>query len=199
MTQSNTAGDAANQLEVERRARVAESTAKIDSIYDAPDRQKQYGDYVDALRSYYTDDANRQKAIADRNLKFSMARAGLTGGSASADAGKTLSDEYSRGILQAENSAQASLADMMSQDQQSRLNLISLANSGTDVTSAAANAAAAMKSATANAKTTAQAQSLGDIFSNTGALIKKQDDAAKTRKGIFDAYGSYYGNSYSGQ
>lgn len=187
----------AREAENARLAKAAEATTRIDSIYNSDERQQQYTDYAGALRNYFTEDADRQKTIADRNLKFSMARAGLTGGSASADAGKTLSDEYKRGILQAENSTQASLADLMAQDNQSRLNLIQLANAGTDATTAASNAASAMKASLAGAETTAKAQGLGDIFASTADIYKKQETAAEKRRQQLAALGSNYANPFS--
>lgn len=194
---SNNAADEANRLEKERQDKVTEATAKIDSIYNSDSRTQQYDDYVNSLRSYYTDDANRQKAIADRNLKFSMARAGLTGGSASADAGKTLADEYNRGTIQAETQAQASLADLMSQDNQSRLNLIQLANAGTDATSAASNAASAMRASLSSAENNAKSQGLGDIFAGTADVYKKQTEAAEKRRQQLATYGSNYATPFS--
>lgn len=194
---NNSAANQANQMEQERKDKAAAATKRIDEIYDSADRQQQYDDYVNSLRAYYTDDAKRQKTIADRNLKFSMARAGLTGGSASADAGATLADEYNRGILKTEQSSQASLADLMSQDEQSRQNLKSLANSGTDATSAAASAASAMRASLSSAENNAKAQGLGDIFANTASIYKKQESAAEERRKA-RAYGtSNYANPFS--
>lgn len=197
MGSSNSAQREAQREEQRRQERVRQATRRIDAIFDSPERQQQYNDYVTALRGYYTDDATRQKDVADRNLRFSLARSGLTGGSVAVDAGRTLRDDFSRGILDAEQRAQSALADLRSQDQASRLNLIQLANAGTDVTSAATNAAAAMRTNLAGAQAAGRAGALGDIFGNTAAIYKLQQEAAERRRGQTAPLGSLYGSPFS--
>lgn len=189
----------AQRAEQERQARIAEATRRIDAIFDSPARQRQYDDFVSALRDYYTQDANKQKVIADRNQRFALARSGLTGGSAAIDAGRQLRDEYNRGILNAERQAQSAVADVMSQDQQSRLNLIQLAQSGADVTSAAQNAAAAMRVNIAGAQERARAQGLGDIFGSTAETYRRQQEAAERRRGQLAPLGSVYAPAFGGR
>lgn len=197
MGAGNNASNTAAREEKQRQARIKDSTRRIDATFDSPERQQQYADYATALRTHYTGDANRQKTIADRNLKFSMARSGLTGGAASVDAGRTLRDDYTRGILDSEQRVQGGLADLQGQDQASRLSLIQLANAGTDATSGAANAAAAMRSNIAGAQAQGRTQGLGDIFGNTADIYKNQQLAAERRRGQISPLGSLYGNAFS--
>lgn len=180
----------ARRDEAGRTARIRDTTARIDATFDSPERQQQYDNYAAALRGQYTMDAGRQKAIADRNLRFSMARGGLTGGSAAADGGASLRDEYSRGILDAEGRVQGGVADLRGSDQQSRLNLIQLANAGTDTTSAVANAGAALRSNLATARGAGIGQGLGDIFAGTTSIYKKQQEAAERRRQQLAGIGS---------
>lgn len=199
---SNSAGRAqreAERAEADRQARIRQTTARIDATFDSPERQRQYDDFVGAMRDYYTQDAQRQKVIADRNQKFALARSGLTGGSAAVDAGRTLSDEYNRGILSAERQAQGSLADLMSQDQQSRLNLIQLAQSGADVSTAGTNAANAMRVNIAGAQNSARSQGLGDIFGATAETYKRQQEAAERRRGQQAPLGTVYAPAFAGK
>src|SRR5688572_11550915 len=106
MGSSNSAQRQAQRAEADRQARIASTTSRINSVYDAPGRQAQYDDFLSAVRQNYTEDATRQKTTADRDLKFSMARSGLHGGSADVDARRTAGEEFQRGILQAEDRAQ---------------------------------------------------------------------------------------------
>ena len=83
---SNSAQREAQRAEAERQRRIAATTGQINAAYDAPGRQSQYDDFLKAVRQNYTDDATRQKRDVDRSQKFSLARSGLTGGSAAVDA-----------------------------------------------------------------------------------------------------------------
>jgi hypothetical protein len=190
---------AAEQAEAERQAQIRAATERIDAAFGSPARQRQYDDFLGALRDYYTQDAQRQKVIADRNQRFALARSGLTGGSAAVDAGRTLRDEYNRGILSAERQAQGALSDLMAQDQQSRLNLIQLAQSGADAATTAQNAANAMRVNIAGAQSSARAQGLGDIFGGTADLYRRQQEAAERRRGQTAPLGTLYGNAFGGR
>jgi hypothetical protein len=183
----------ATKQEAERQARIANATKRIDSIFSAPGRERQYQDYGQATNALYLQDANRQKTNADRLLRFAMARGGLTGGSAALAGGRNVRDEYTRGVLEAARRSQAGVADLRSQDNAARLNLIQLANAGTDATSAAQNAAAAMRTNLAAAQTGAVAGGLGDIFGTTAELYKRQQEAAERRRAQQAPLGTLYG------
>lgn len=190
------AARAARQEEANRQARVAAATRRIDAAFDSPERQGQYDEYLAALRGLYRADADRQKGIADRNLRFSLARSGLTGGSASVDANKQLGDEYTRGILDAEQRAQGGVGELRSADQATRLQLIQLANAGTDATTAATNAAAGMRANLSAARGGLRTQALGDLFGGTADLYRRQQLAAATRRGQLAPLGSLYATRY---
>lgn len=181
----------AQRAEDERRAAITRTTADVNRIYDAPQREAQYGDYLSAVRKRYTDDANRQKTVADRNLRFSLARSGLAGGSADVDARRTLGEEYTRGILSAEDKAQQALAGLRAQDEQSRLNLIQLVQSGLDATTAAQRANAQVAQSAQQAQGGAALTGLGDIFGSTAQLYKQQQEAAERRRGAREIQSLY--------
>jgi hypothetical protein len=189
---SDRAAREANRQEQERQARIKKATQRIDAIFSAPNRLREYDNYGRSMNDMYLQDANRQKAIADRGLQFAMARSGLTGGSVATSAGRNLRDEYTRGVLEAARRAQGAVADLRSQDNATRLNLIQMANAGTDATSAAMNAAAAMRTNLAAARGAATAGGLGDIFGTTADLYKRQQEAAERRRGQLAPLGSYY-------
>jgi hypothetical protein len=190
----NRATRAAQRQEAERQARIEATTARIDTLFGNPQRQRQYGDYLGSLRNVYQQDASRQKDMADRNLRFSLARSGLTGGAAAVDQGALLGDEYRRGLLRSEQQAQQGVAGLRAADETSRLNLLQMANAGTGLTSAATNAANAMRSNLATAQSAGTVNALGDIFGGTADILKKQREAALARKtwltGMQPLYGS---------
>lgn len=195
---ASAAQQAANASDAQRQSNISATTNRINQIFSAPARQQQYSDLGTALNSFYTQDANRQKAIADRNLTFSMARSGLTGGSAAADAGTTLGDEYSRGILQASQKAQGAVAGLQQQDQSTRAQLTQLAENGMNSTTAASQAAAALQANVGNAQANATTTGLGDIFGQTSQLYQQQQQAAATRRQLQTPIGSIYGAPGSG-
>lgn len=188
----------AERQERERQARIANTTHRINAAYDAPERQAQYADFTKALRDHYTNDANRQQAIAGRNLKFAMARSGNVGGSVDVDAKRTLGEEYTQGILTAENKAQGALGDLKAQDETSRLNLIQLAQSGLDSTTAATRAGAQIQASAQGAKSDALAKGLGDVFGTTAGIYKQQQENDARRRGQTAPVGSLYGRGFGG-
>lgn len=168
--------------EARRKAQVASSTSAIDRAFAG--RTSQLDDFVNALREDFTVEAQRQKVDADRNLKFSLARGGLTGGSAAADTGTRLGEEFQKGLLSGERLSQGSLADLISADEQSRQNLIALAQGGASVTGSAKNAANALQANIAGAKSRGGIEGLGDIFGDTRGLFVQQQEAAERRRGL---------------
>jgi hypothetical protein len=188
---------AAEKAEADRLARVNATTNQVNQLFDSPERAAQREQYGTAVRDFYVSDANRQKSVADRNLRFAMARSGLTGGSATIDANRTMGEEYNRGILESERRAQAALADLMGRDEQSRLNLTGLAQSGLNTTASAQQAAAALRSNLAGAKADAFGQGLGDIFKSVEDTRKRsEEDAARRQQEKL--YNLRYPSSFSG-
>lgn len=176
-----------------RQIKIKEGTAAVNAAFDDPTRETNRQGFLAAIRKLYTDDANRQKGIADRTRRFSIARGGLTGGSADADSRQMLGEEYTRGLLAAENKAQGAYADLTNQDEQARLNLLSAVRAGMDTTTAASRAGAAISNNVQSAQSNAQMQDLGDLFGNSAKIYEAQQEGAARRRGVLDAYGSLYG------
>lgn len=170
--------------EQERQRQIENATSVIEAIYGSPARQRQYDDFVQALRSYFTTDLDRRKSDVDREATFALARSGLVGGSAAAESARRRNEEYLRGILDVERRAQGSLADLMSADQQSRLQLIDMARGGLDATTGARRAAEMMHSNISGALPKAQAQGLGDVFSESIGMAQRQKEAQERRRAL---------------
>ncbi len=179
---SSKASDEAARQETARKKQVTDASAAIDRAFAG--RGGQLDEFADALRGQFRTEAERQKGVADRQLKFSLARGGLTGGSAAADAGTELGREFQEGLLKGERRTQGSLADLLSSDEASRRNLLALAQGGAGITESATSAAAALRSNIAGAKAEGLASDLGDIFTSTRGLFKQQQEAAARRRGL---------------
>jgi len=179
------AASRAEAQEARRRQDVAASTSAIDRAFAG--RGSQLDDFVAALREEFGAEAGRQKTIADRDLKVSLARGGLTGGSAAADLGTQLGSEFQRGILKGERLSQSALADLTSADEASRARLISLAQGGASITSSATSAANALRSNIEGARSASGVESLGDIFGDVRGLFVKQQEAAERRRGLAES------------
>jgi hypothetical protein len=95
--------------------------------------------------------------------------------------------------LNAENRAQSGLAGLKSQDEASRMQLIQLAQSGLDSTTAASRAFSNINADTRGNLADAQAKGLGDIFTATNATVRQQQEAAARRAGQRAPVGSIWG------
>ena len=191
---AESAADKAARLEQERQARIAEAQKRINGVFDNPNRKGEIADFVSALRDYHLQDLDRQKATTDRELRFAMARGGLTGGSVNVDKNREFAEEYLRGRLNVENRALGAGADLEARDQDARARLIQLATSGMDTTTAAQQAAASMGSNLESARATAYGQQMGDQFAGFGKFIKDRREEAIRRQGVRDSGIGYYGN-----
>lgn len=180
---ADAAAKSAKQLEAERIARISSNVADINSAFDG--RESQYADLGGALRERFGAQLAEQRKDATRNTKFSLARSGLTGGSAAVDAGRVLARENQEGVLGAERRAQAGVAGLRAEDENSRSRLISLAQSGNDIGNAGAQSAAMLKANLGGAQN--GLNDLGEVFGRTAAGYRAQKDAAERRRGMNEA------------
>lgn len=197
---SSNAQTVAAQNDAWRQSQIANSVDAINSAYNNPKREAQIQDFLGASRQYYTNDLDRQKAIADRSTKFALARSGLTGGSAAVDANRTLGENYQQGVLQADRLAQGAAADLRSADEQSRLNLIAAAQQGADMTTSASRAASTLQSNLASGNAGVKADALGDVFSGLSNIWTTSQQNAAQNRGYRDVYNLLYtpGFGYGG-
>lgn len=191
--QGESAADVAARLEMERQERIRESQGRINQVFDNPRRARDIADFVSATRTKLMDDLNRQNTDAARELKFSLARGGLSGGSVNLDQNRRLADEYNRGLINVEGRAQGAGAQLEAADQDARARLIQLATSGLDATTAASQAAAGLRSNFENARSQAFGEQLGDQFATIGGFVKNRREEAARRQANRDANFNLYG------
>lgn len=193
---SSSSTNKAAQAEGLRQANIDRSVQQINQIYSSPKREADINDFLGASRSFYRQNLDRQKQSADRSLKFAMARNGMTGGSAAVDANRLLGENFQQGVLNADRLAQSAASDLRNADEQSRMNMISLAQSGADMTAGSNRAAQQLRSNLAGANAQLNADSLGDVFSGIGTIAKTSRDQADVRRANRDFYNLYYSPAF---
>lgn len=188
--EDTTAKDAA-AAEAERQKRISANVAAINDAYGG--REAQYKSFADALRQRYTGDLNRQYSDANRNLRFELAGAGLTGGSVARDQGTELGRQMAEGTVAAESKVNEAEAALRGQDENARLQLISLAQTGGDIGNASTQTANMLKANLQNAQG-GNANKLGEIFGSTAQTYKQLQEARNLRRGLTSSYEQIYGS-----
>lgn len=195
---SNKAQDQANADEKQKQADIAKATSGINSIYDNPDRQKQYDQLSSDTTKYYTDDVNRQEAVEARKLKFAQARAGLVGGSEQAYQGKVLGQDYSRALIDASRKGQSAGANLRNSDEQSRMSLISMAQAGLDAGTASQQATSSLQNNLLSSEAGSTADGLGNLFGDLSGVYQNSQDQKAARQGSLYGYGQVFSPMYGG-
>ncbi len=193
MGTGSSAADAANAANAQRQNQINATIAAINKAYSAPARQQQYQQYGKNLTDYYTNQVNQQQQINARDLKFAMARSGLTGGSAAADANTQLGKDYTQGLLQASQQGQAGTAALENADVNSKNQLISLAEQGDYTGAIPSQIASAQSAALGAAQNFGTVNSLGNLFAGTSSIYSNEQTAAANRRAQASPIGSIYG------
>lgn len=144
------------------------------------------------MQSYYDTQVTNQQNVANQALKFSLARSGLTGGSAASYAGGVSAKDYNTALLNAQNQTQTAVGNLKSSDVSAKNNLIGLAENGLSTGNAASQAADSMSASLANASSAENPQALGQLFNNTANIYQTQQTAAANRKAAQAGIGSVY-------
>jgi hypothetical protein len=195
MGTGSSATNAAAAANAQQQAAIQNSVNQINAAYGSAGRQAQYQQYGNNLDQYYTNQVNENEANQARNVKFAMARSGLTGGSAATDANTQLQKDYTQGLLQASRQAQAGQASLQQSDINAKNQLISLAQQGGNIGSIPGQVSAAQSAALGSAQNYGDANSLANLFSGTAQIYQNEQTAAANRKAQQSPIGSIYGSS----
>ena len=182
----------AQEAEDERRRQIEASQKRIESIFASPQREGQIQDFVGSTRDFLQGDLDRQKGINDRELKFALARGGLSGGSTDIDQNQLLSEAFLRASVDADRRALGAGDRLRDADQQSKISLFNQALGGLDATTAAQNASQAMRTNIGLARTEGSEGNFDNFFSKFSRLFEDSRKAKATRdeqKGFFQTYG----------
>ena len=188
----NGATNRATQAENLKQANIGRNVNLVNQVYGSPQREADINDFLGASRSFYRQNLDKQKATADRSLKFAMARNGQTGGSASIDANRQLGQDYQHGVLSADRLAQRAVSGLRDADEQSRMNMISLAQSGADMTTGGMRAAQQLQANLAGANANLTTDALGDVFGGLSKVYETSRNNAAERRGNRDIYNLLY-------
>ena len=143
-------------------------TAARDKV--AADREALYSKIGLDQKAKLTDDLNTDRTKTEREIRFGMARNGLSGGSADIDANSEVLDQYNKGLLKATQNADSTVNSARSADEKTRVNLINSIRSGLDQGSAVSVAQEGMANNAKAAADEANSASLAGFFDSLGSL-----------------------------
>lgn len=157
-------GADARQLEAERQARIQAATESINATFNNSGRDALYADQKNAVYDLNKREVDRQASEAERMNRFGLARTGLLGGSVNVDSVADLDRRTNEGLMRAGGIADQAAADLKTQDERTRSNLISLAQSGIDTGTAAQQALKGLEVNSANASSARAGSTVGRLF-----------------------------------
>lgn len=190
---SNRAARDAQRLEEQRLAQQTATQSRINQVFDNPQRMQEIAAFVGDVRALGMQDLDRHKGIADRQLKFAVARNGQVGGSTQVDRQRELGEGYQRGTLDVDRRAMGAGADLQAADEDARARLISLSTQGLDATTGAARSAAAMRVNAESARSASNWDGLNQFFSGASDFVRQSREAADRRRGLYASGFSPYG------
>ena len=167
-----------------------------ESYWEAGDpansRDKLYADQKAAVYDLNKREVDRQAAEAERMNRFGLARTGLMGGSVNVDSVADLDRRTNEGLMRAGGIADQAAADLKTQDERTRSNLISLAQSGIDTGTAAQQALKGLEVNSANAASARAGSTVGSLFNDLSQayLINQQNQGRQS--------GMQYGTQWTG-
>ncbi len=146
----------------------------------ANSRDKLYADQKTAVYDLNKREVDRQAAEAERVNRFGLARTGLLGGSVNVDSVADLDRRTNEGLMRAGGIADQAAADLKTQDERTRSNLISLAQSGIDTGTASQQALNGLEVNAANAASARAGSTVGRLFDDlASAYLVNQTNAGR--------------------
>ncbi len=195
----NAAANAANAYNQQQQQQIQNAVNQINAAYSNPNRTNQYQQYDTNLSNYYTGQVNNQEAINARNLKFAMARSGLTGGSAAVDSNAQLQKDYTQGLLQASQAATAGTSALKQADINAKNQMISMAQAGGSIGQIPGQVASQMSANLGAAQNYGNANAINNLFAGTQGIYQNEQTAAANRLAQQNPFGSNYsGSVYTG-
>lgn len=185
-------GPEARQQEAERQARIKAATEAINTTFNNSGREALYSDQKSAVYDLNKKEVDRQSGEAERMNRFGLARSGLAGGSVNVDSVSDLDRRTNEGLMRAGGIADQAAADLKTQDERTRSNLISLAQSGIDTGTAAQQALKGLEVNSANASSARAGSTVGKLFDdlNYAYLTNQQNQGRQA--------GMQYGQQWPG-
>lgn len=170
------------RMEQERLAAIQQGTQAANQVFDSPERQAQYDDYLRANRDQFFGELERQHADAERQNRFALTRSGLVGSRQQVDAGRDLGESYNRGVVDADRLAQRRVADLRMADEDSRRSIIQMVQAGADATTASSAALRQMQTNLSGARSDMNANALGEVFGGFADMYKHSRERDADRR-----------------
>ena len=144
------------------------SAQSAEAKNNATARQAGYDQIRTSNMDIMNSDIARNRADAERALKFGLARSSLTGGSVDIDENKNILDANQRSTVQANQLADNQVQQVRAQDEADYANSIQKINAGLDADTAITAATAAVKNNRDQAISDPTSSSLNNQFSSVG-------------------------------
>jgi hypothetical protein len=175
-------------------AAVAAARAKADDLNaKSGQRQNLYSKIGQDATNVAMTDLNKERDITERELKFQLARNGLSGGSRDIDANRDILDNYQQGVLKASNLGTQTANDARSSDEKTRVNLINSIQAGLTAGDAVQQAYAGMSNNAASAQDAANATSLAGFFD----VLRSQQEKSQYQAGVNSTQQQTFTSPYS--
>jgi hypothetical protein len=143
-------------------------------------RQQLYSKIGSDATNVAKTDIDKERMLTERELKFQLARNGLSGGSRDIDANRDVLDTYQQGILKASNIGTQTANEARSSDEKTRVNLINSIQAGLTSGDAVQQAYAGMANNATAAQDAANNASLAGFFD----VLRNQQDRNQYRAGV---------------
>ncbi len=162
-------GTTARNAEQARQNAINNVIGRITKVFNPQGRRPLYAQAQQDSKNLMLHQLDRQRQDTTRSAMFNLARRGITGGSNDVNTNARILEDYNKGLLTAGNKAQTVGDNLRLQDGRTKNNLIAQARSGLSMTQAVQQALQGAQQNTAFATQSAQAQSIGNAFSNIAA------------------------------
>lgn len=167
---------------------LAAAQAKADALSaTAAQREGLYKKIGADATNKATFDLNKDRDVTEREFKFMLARAGLSGGSRDIDVNREVLDTYQQGVLKAADMGTSTANNARSADDKTRVNLINSISAGLDQGSATQQAYEGMRNNARQAQDDANATSMVGFFD----VLRQQQQQAAYNQGNAQAIEQY--------
>ena len=163
----------------------------VETVQPENTRFKLYDEQQQAIYDLNAKEVNDQYADAERANRFALARNGLLGGSSDIESNANLQEKTNEGLIQAQALGQQAASDLRTADEQSKQNLIAMAQSGIDTGTAQQMAAAQLNANAQSALGQRGGASIGNLFDNLGQAYLNRQIMNAANNGY-----NYYNNGY---
>lgn len=182
--------------EAERQGKIRNATDAINNIFNAAGRDSLYGDHRNAIFNLNRRELERQQQEAARENRFGLARSGLLGGSVDAESNAEINRRANEGLLKVGSIADQAAANLRMQDERTRSNLLSMAQSGIDTGTAASQALGGLRVNADQAAAQQGTASIDKLFNDIGNayLARQRNDAINNGYNQYMQQSQFYGS-----